>query len=441
MSEDLAQAQKNQIELKTTDAGFKVIGLIILAITFGLFGGWAAFAPLDSAALAPGVVTVKNYRKTVQHLEGGIVKEILVRDGDVVTKDEVLIVLDDTQARAQLEILRSQFISLKTLESRLLSERDDLKRVRYPEDLSGLDDARLREAEQGQNQVFIARKNAREGEISVLKQRIEQLKSQIAGIKAIQDSQRTLAASYREEIGELESLVKEGYADKQRLRELKRSLARLYGEIGEGKSTIAANEIKIGETQLQILQLNKEFRTEVVNQLGEIQAKLYDVNERMAAVEDTVSRALIKAPESGMVLGMSVHTVGGVVGAGSGILDIVPQTEELIIEAQVSPIDIDRVHTGTPAEIRFSAFKSATTPIATGTVVNLSPDRLLNEQTGMPYYLARVEVSEESMQALGELKLLPGMPAEVLINTGARTLLEYIVQPATNAFRRSMLED
>ncbi|PID42495.1 MAG: hemolysin secretion protein D [Proteobacteria bacterium] len=441
MSEDLAQAQKKQVELKTTDTVFKITGLIILAITFGLFGGWAAFAPLDSAALAPGVVMVKDYRKTVQHLEGGIVKDILVRDGDVVKKDDVLVVIDDTQARAQLEILKSQYISFKTLESRLLSERDDLDRVVYPEELTALDDKRLVEAKQGQNQVFMARKNAREGEISVLEHRIDQLQSQIDGIAAVQKSRHALAASYQEEIGELESLVREGYADKQRLRELKRSLARLQGEIGEGKSGIAANEIKVGETRLQILQLNKEFRTEVVNQLGEVQAKLHDINERVSAVEDTVSRAVVKAPDSGMVLGMSVHTVGGVIGAGSAILDIVPQTEELVVEAQVSPIDIDRVQTGTTAEIRFSAFKSATTPIATGTLVSLSADRLLNEQTGMPYYLARVEVSEESIEALGELKLLPGMPAEVLINTGARTLLEYIIQPATNAFHRSMLED
>ncbi len=438
---DLAQAQKAQIELKTSDWSLKVIGLVILAITFGLFGGWATFAPLDSAALASGVVTVKNYRKTVQHLEGGIVKAIKVRDGDKVAKDDVLVVLDDTQARAQLEILNSQFITTKTLESRLLSERDELSAVTYPEVLMTMQDTRLDEAKQGQEQVFSARKNAREGEISVLEQRTEQLKSQIDGTRAIQASQRQLASSYEEEIEELQSLVKEGYADKQRLRELQRNHAQVMGELGRGDSTIAANEIQIGETKLQILQLKKDFRTEVVNQLGEVQAKLFDINERMAAMKDRVVRTEVKAPSSGMVLGLAVHTVGGVISPGSKILDIVPQSEDLVVEAQVSPIDIDRVAIGTTAEIRFSAFKSAVTPTVKGTVVNISADRLINEQSGMPYYLARVEVSEKSMQDLGDLKLVPGMPAEVLINTGARTLLQYIVQPATNAFKRSMLED
>lgn len=231
---DLAQASKARIELKISDTSLKTIGMTILAITFGLFGGWAAFAPLDSAALASGVVTVKSYRKTVQHLEGGIVKEIRVRDGDTVSKDDVLLVLDDTQARAQLEILNSQYITMKSLESRLLSERDDLPEVTYPEDLMTMQDVRLDEAKQGQEQVFAARKAAREGEISVLEQRIEQLKSQIAGTRSVQASQRELVASYQEEIGELQALVKDGFADKQRLREVQRNHAQVAGELGRG---------------------------------------------------------------------------------------------------------------------------------------------------------------------------------------------------------------
>ena len=429
------------IVLDTSDTRFRRIGLTLLGITFGLFGGWATFAPLEGAALAPGVVMVKNYRKTVQHFEGGIVEQIRVRDGDLVQKGEVLVVLDDTQARAQHEILLGQFISYKAIEARLLSERDGLSEVSYPDVLTGLDDSRVDDSIAGQNQVFQARKSSREGEISVLKQRIDQLRSQIEGQQAVAQSRRTLLASYGQEIDDLSSLLAEGYTDKQRLMEVERSHARLEGDIAEIKSTMAANEIRIGETRLQILQLKKDGHTEVVSQLGDQQAKLFDVNERIAATQSTLERTDIKAPESGMVLGLTVHTVGGVIGSGVPILDIVPVSEELIVEAQVSPIDIDRVHTGQVADIRFSAFKSSATAKLQGIVINLSADSLVNEQSGLSYYLARVEVTKDSMDKLGELKLLPGMPAEVLINTGARTLLNYLMRPASDAFARSLIED
>ena len=441
MSQAVAQIETEKaVELKTSDISIRVIGFIILFITFGLFGGWATFAPLDSAALAPGVVTVKSYRKTVQHLEGGIVKDIVVRDGAQVEKGQLLIELDDTQARAQLGILRGQFITSKAQEARLLSEREGLKKIAYPEELAD-SDTRAIEARRSQDQVFLARKSAYEGEVSVLKQRIEQLRSQIKGLEALRGSKDDLAASYQEEIVDYRTLVNDGYADKQRLRELERNLARMKGETAEHQAEIARIEMQIGETKLQILQLQKEFQTEVAGLLGEAQAKLFDVNERIAAVQDTVSRTRILAPESGMVLGLTVHTIGGVISAGTPILDIVPQSEELIVEAQISPIDIDRVSTGMLAEIRFSAFKSATTPVIEGRLLSISADRLTNEQTGMPYYLGRVEVTEKGTRNLGNLQLLPGMPAEVLINTGERTLLEYIVQPATNAFARSLIED
>jgi epimerase transport system membrane fusion protein len=190
-----------------------------------------------------------------------------------------------------------------------------------------------------------------------------------------------------------------------------------------------------------MLQLQKDFRTEVVNQLSEVRTELFDLRERERALMDRVERTVVRAPESGMVLGMKVHTVGGVVRAGEPILDIVPSTSDLVVEAQVSPIDIDRVSTGKLADIRFSAFKSATTPVIEGRVAHVSADRLTNEETGMPYYLARIELTEKGRQLLGDLVLVPGMPAEVLINTGERTLLEYLIQPATNAFARSLIED
>lgn len=250
-----------------------------------------------------------------------------------------------------------------------------------------------------------------------------------------------LARSYQSEIGDLNELLKEGFVDKQRLLEQERSVTRLRSEVADLKSSIAQTRLQIGETELQIAQLQKNFISEVVNQLAEVQTQGFDLSERLSAVQDRANRIQIRAPESGMVLGMKVHTVGGVVGPGTPLLDIVPATEDLIVEVQISPMDIDRIAPGKLADIRFSAFKSATTPVIEGQLTQVSADRLVNEQTGVPYYLGRVELTEKGRKDLGPLLLVPGMPAEVLINTGARTLLNYLVQPATNAFARSLIED
>jgi len=427
-------------QVNTDDTPIRVIGFTILFLVFGVFGSWAALAPLDSAALAPGVVTVKNYRKTVQHLEGGIVKEILVREGQEVKAGDLLLVLDDTQARAELEILRGQRFAAVATEARLKAERDELEQIQFPVLLED-DDARAREAIASEKQQFAARKLAKDGEIEVLEQRVGQLEAQVKGLQALIASKRQLLRSYEEEISDNQALLSEGYVDKQRLRDVQRQKASLKGEVAEHNASIAGINVQIGETRLQILQLKKDFRAQVVELLSEVQTRVFDLEERVTAINDRVKRSDIIAPVGGMVLGMSVHTVGGVVSPGTPILDIVPESDDLIIEAELSPNDIDRVTVGMLADIRFSAFKSATTPVIEGSVVNISADRLVNEQTGMPYYLARVEVTQEGYQKLGELTLLPGMPAEVLVNTGARTLLEYLVQPATNAFARSLIED
>lgn len=275
----------------------------------------------------------------------------------------------------------------------------------------------------------------------MLKKRKVQLEEQVRGFQEVIASKQELARSYQSEIGDLNELLKEGFVDKQRLLEQERSVTRLRSEVADLKSSIAQTRLQIGETELQIAQLQKNFISEVVNQLAEVQTQGFDLSERLSAVQDRANRIQIRAPESGMVLGMKVHTVGGVVGPGTPLLDIVPATEDLIVEVQISPMDIDRIAPGKLADIRFSAFKSATTPVIEGQLTQVSADRLVNEQTGVPYYLGRVELTEKGRKDLGPLLLVPGMPAEVLINTGARTLLNYLVQPATNAFARSLIED
>ncbi len=440
MTSMTTQINDSLVDLPTSDRRSRFIGFLIVFVTFGIFGTWATFAPLESAALAPGVVTVQSYRKTVQHLEGGIVRELLARDGDMVSAGDPLIILDDTQLRAEYGMTRSQLVAAQAMEARLAAERDGLEAIDFSRMLES-DSERAREARQSETQIFNARRGSRLGEISVLQKRIGQLNEQISGLQSMIATKRSLEKSYSGEIGELTELLSEGYVDKQRLLEQERKLGMLRAEIADHQSDITRTKLQISETELQIVQLNKDFSSEVVGQLAEVQTRVFDLQERIAALQDRINRIVIRAPEDGMILGMRIHTVGGVVSPGTPLLDIVPSVSDLIVEAQVSPIDIDRVSVGKKADIRFSAFKNATTPEIEGKVVQISADRLMNEQTGMPYYLARVSLTKEGVRSLGALKLQPGMPAEVLINTGDRTMLQYLMQPATDAFARSMIED
>lgn len=431
----------NAIALVTDDAPIRNIGIMVLICTFGILGTWGYLAPIDSAALAPGFVTVKSHRKTVQHLDGGIVSQLLAKDGDLVHEGDVLIKLDTTEIKAQQEILRGQFISLSAQVARLSSERDHKNLVDYPDALADLNDVHIREARQTENQIFLSRKNAHEGEISVLKQRISQLDSQTKGFQGQRSSKMELMASYGEEVHDLKELLAEGFADKQRLRDTERNYAAVNGEIASLTAQIAGNEIQQGETRLQILQLEKTQQEEVAAKLGEIQSQLYDVTQRLVAATDKVNRTEIRSPADGRVLGLSVHNIGSVITPGHPILDIVPQTEELIIDAQVSTMDIDRVSIGLLAEVRFSAFKQVLTPKMQGKVINLSADKITDERNGNSYYQAQIELTPDSYQKLGNIELVPGMPAEVLISTGERTVVEYLMQPITNAFARAFIED
>lgn len=424
---------------KTGDRYIRGFGLMVIALTFGVFGSWAFLAPLDSAALAQGVVKVAGNRKTIQHLEGGIITDLYVRDGDRVKPSDALIQLDATQFRSELQVLKTQLVIYLANESRLRAERDDDESIRFS---PALDDADLRvvDAKQAEIQQFNSRRAARLGEIDVFSQRIRQLEAQVDGLKGLIASKQARIASYNDEIGDYQALQTQGYVDARRIRELRRLKEEIAGEVAEHRAGVAGVKVQIGEARLQILQSSKEFNKEVVNQLADIQAKVFDIQERVVAVEDQVRRTLIIAPVEGIVLGLAFHTIGGVVPPSSPVLDIVPETSELIVEAQVSPIDIDRVSVGMKSDIRFSSFKSAITPVLTGEVINLSADSLSVEGEAA-YYRAQVAIKDPLDKLPANTRLVPGMPAEVLINTGAGTLFEYLMQPATDAIARSFIED
>lgn len=427
-------------DMPTSDRGIRRIGITIIVITFGVFGTWAAFAPLSNAVHGSGVVTVQNYRKTVQHLEGGIVKELLARDGDLVQKGDPLIVLDEAQLSAEYESTRNQLIVGRYKEARLRAERDGLQEIPAVT-MDGTDSERAREALAGELQVFKARHDSLMGEISVNRERIEQMKQQIAGLDDMIRTKRNLEKSYTGEIKQLKELLAEGFVDNQRLLEQERKLDLLRTEVADHQSSITKTKLQIGETELQIVQLKKKFDSDVANELSEVQAQVFDLQEREAALRDRLSRVVIRAPESGMVLDMKVHTIGGVVSAATPLLDIVPASSELVVEAKVATKDIDRLELGRTADIRFVAFNQATTPVIEGTLIRVSADSLTEERTGDQYYLVRVKVSEEGMKKLGNRKLQPGMPADVLINAGERTMLQYLLKPARNMFAESLIEE
>jgi epimerase transport system membrane fusion protein len=377
-------------------------------------------------------------------LEGGIVKALYVRDGDNVVKGQVLLELEDTSSRAQLETLRGQLFAALAREARLTAERDGKARVTYPDTLIGdIDNPRAQEAMRVQDQSFAVRQRSRNGEIEILKEQRSQLLAKIDGIKSQRASRNSLSASLNKDLTDFRAMLKEGYIEKQKVTELERRLAEAQGDEGDFAANIATTQNQIGEVALKILQIEKEFQREVIDELSKVQSELSELREKTQWLGDTVTRTTIKAPDSGMVLGLTVHTLGAVIAPGGHLLDIVPQQEKLVIEAQVSPIDIDRVHIGQSTEIRFSAFKSAKTPKVNGRLTTLSADRLTDEKNQISYYLARVEVDKTGLEELRQrgLILLPGMPAEVLINTGDRTFFEYLMQPLTNIFARSLIED
>ena len=419
----------------------KRIGLIIAFLVFGVFGVWAAVAPLDGAIHAPGFVVLESYRKPIQHFEGGIVKSVLVRDGSIVAKGEPIIILDNTQSLANLDILQGQELALLALEARLASERDSLDNIVFPPALVAASNPVAQIEMNAQNQIFTARKTYLDGETEVLTQRITQLQSRIEGLKASKASKETLLDSFDAEIKDATALLAEGFVEKTRMRELERTHVATAGDIAEQTATIASTEVQVGETKLQILQLRNQRQSDVVGELSEVQTRLNDVRERIIALEDIVERTEIRAPEAGVISNLQVHSPATVVPGGALIAELVPQEETLIVDARIMPMDVDRVHAGQVASITMTALNARRVPTLSGKVITISADSVLDRGTGATYFLARLALDPESFAKLDGNQLIPGMPAEVFISTGSRTFLQYLMKPITDSMSRSFRED
>ncbi len=424
----------------------KIQGLSVVLALFAGLGTWAAFAPLTSAVIGAGVIVVENYRKAVGHLDGGIVREVRVRDGQEVRKGERLIALEDVQARAQLEQVRGQLLLAMAREARLIAQRDGMPKVVYPAPLLALArDPRAREAMLVQDQTFRARRLAQQGELMLQERQIAQLREKGASLLEQRLMRERLVSSFEKERNDFEVLASEGYVERQRVREMERSVVLNDGQRAALVNDIASNEAEISGIQMKMLQLEKDLQREVARELAEVQSEIFSLRERLRGLEDAVQRTVINAPEDGKVLALSVHASGEVVRPGAHLLDIVPVEQNLIVEARLSPQDVDQVRVGQMAEVRFSAFRQRDMPKVEGQLVTLSADRLVDQLNGtqQPYYLARIRVTEKGMSDLAKLKLelVPGMPADVLVTTGQRTLWHYLTAPLSDLMVRSLKEE
>ena len=422
--------------------GSVLAGTVVVALFFGGLGGWAAVAPLAGAALAPGVVSPEGSRKTVQHLEGGIIGRILVDDGDLVAAGDPLIVLADTQARAAAQMLATQYQHLAATYARLSAEQAGAARLAFPDWLSrAVAQSGNGDILSAERTLFASRRQARQAQRDILRQRIAQLGEQIVGLTAQIEAQTTQLALIGEEAAAVEQLLAQGLERRPRLLALQRSAAEIAGARARNHAAIAEAEQAIGAAELEIIDVDTRHLDEVAGQLIAVQSELSSVGERLRAAEDVLARTIIAAPVAGTVVGLRFRTPGGVITAGAAILDIVPDEDDLLIDARVSPLDIDAVHLGLPAQVHLSAYRQRVLPRIDGVVRQLSADRLTDETTGEAYFLARVEVDRETLAGLdADIALLPGMPAEVMIMTTPRTALDYLLGPVLDSFRRSFRE-
>lgn len=417
-----------------------VAGLLIAGLFLGSFGVWAVFAPLKSAAVAPGVVTVDTKRKTIQHLEGGIVDEIRVREGQEVRKGDVLFVLNQTRSEAELSVIMDKLHADLALKARLEAERDKADKIVFPDDLRLMeDDPDVAALMKGQVSIFEARRKSIRGQKAILRQKIAQFRSEIEGLEAQVAEQNDQIALLEDEESGLRDLFKRGMVGKQRLRELQRQIAEVRGLRSRNQAAIATNQQSIAEARLQIVDIETKQLNEVVQELRDVESEILDLRERKRALSDVLKRTEIKSPISGVAVDLRVSTPGGVVGPGEPLVDIVPKNERLIVEARVDPIDIDVVEPEMEAMVRLMSFSQRNTKPVPGTVLTISADRLVDERTGVPYYLARIALDPEAEELSG-MRITPGMPAEVMIVTGEQTPLDYLLKPLEQTIERAMRE-
>ena len=420
-----------------------IMGYAIVFITFGVLGSWAAIAKIDSAVFAPGTISLEGNRRIVQHLEGGIVQEILVDEADTVEEGEVLLRLSDVEARSNLEVLKTRLDVAKITEARLLAERKMAEEINLPDHLSS---ANISEAVQfslnDQQDLFNDRRSILKSRLDILSSRIEQTKAQIEGLELQKSALDRRVKNFSKMIDRMRSGQEKGLIQTNILSQREDEMIEIEGSLGGVISQIAQAKNVINETEFEMLQMQQEYRERANNELEEIRAEIAEFEQRRNVAKDVLSRTEIRAPGSGTIQNLKVHTVGSVIRAGDVLMELVPENEELIVNARVSPRDIDNVSPGLDTEVRFTAFKTKLTPIMLGNVESVSNDVITPENPQeMPYYLARIHVNEEDIPENIENRLTAGMPADVIITTGERTVVNFIASPLLDAVRKSLIEE
>jgi HlyD family secretion protein len=418
-----------------------IAGSVIVAVLAVGLGGWASTAELSGALIAPGTIVVDSNIKKVQHPTGGVVGEVRVHDGDRVKAGDILIQLDETVTQANLAIVTKSLTELYARHARLAAERDDVDSVATPPELKAhAGDPDVQEALNSERRLFDLRRTARLGQKDQLQERIKQLQQQIAGLTAQQDAKAKELSFIDQELGGVRDLWQKNLVQLNRLTSLERDEARVDGERGQLIASAAEAKGRIAEIQLQILNVDQEFASDVAKELREADSKIGEAVERKVTAEDQLKRTDIRAPQDGVVFQSTANTVGGVIAAGDPIMMIVPEADKLSVEVKVEPKDIDQVAIGQPVVLRFSAFNQRTTPELNGSVTRIGADTTNDQRTGLSYYLVRIGIGPGELDRLGPARLTPGMPVETFIQTGERTLVSYLVKPLHDQLMRSMRE-
>jgi HlyD family secretion protein len=416
-------------------------GIAIVTFFLGGFLLWGLTVPIAGGAVAPGIISPDGNRRTIQHLEGGIIAELRVRDGDRVSAGQPLVLLESLQARTVFNALRNQYQTLLVMQARLQAEQEARPEMEIPPAVQeALPDPELSRLVAAQRSMFATRRAAHETRGMVLRQRIEQSQEQIGAFEAQVRSATEQLALIADELDGKNQLLRQGLVPRPDVLRLQRTQAEIGGRRGEYLGTIARTRQVIGEAEMQILSLDAERLDKIAEQLDKVRVELAGVTERLEASRDVLTRTVVTAPISGTVVNLRFRTVEGVIRPGDPILDIVPDEEKLLIDARVSPTDIDVVYSGLPAQVRLTAYSSRSLPRISGVVRSVSADRL-TDQSNQAYYLARVEVDRDELERMGRaVELVSGMPAEVLIIRRERTMVRYLLEPFLEAFRRSFRE-
>lgn len=428
----------------TTDTGRATrIGLWALALGFGGFVLWAALAPLDEGVPSQGLVSIDTKRKPVQHLSGGIVKEVLVREGQAVKEGQVLVKLDEAVARANFESVRQRYLGLRAMEGRLLAEQAGLAKISYHPDLqAAATDPLIRQQMATQEQLFLSRRSALRADLQAIEESIQGQQALLQAYDGMLANRREQLLLLNEELANTRGLVREGYAPRNRQLELERMVAESNSAVAELLGNSARGRQAIAEMRQRAIARRQEYRKEVETQLADVTREVLADAEKFVAVKSDLERTEIRSPAAGQVVGLAVQTVGGVIQAGQKLMDVVPENEPLLLEARVAPHLIDKVHAGLPADVRFSAFAHSPQLVVQGKVESISADLLTDPQNPqVAYYLARVSVTPEGLKALGRRQMQPGMPVEVIIKTGERSLLTYLLHPLSRRLAASMKEE